>query len=227
MRLACSGSMDPLLGWAPAIAVGFAASLHCFAMCGPLACAASLGSGRWRTIAAYQCGRLTSYALFGGLLGTLGEGASHAISVHLAPLAPWLLAATLLASAAGLGRVSAPIPGFMGTARRALAWSARFPALLRAGVMGSVTPLLPCGLLYGIFAASAAEGSFEGGALVLGAFGVGAVPALLVAQIGGQRLRGHNGRWALLAQRAVPAVAALVLVGRALLVGSSPTHSCH
>jgi sulfite exporter TauE/SafE len=91
--------------------------------------------------------------------------------------------------------------------------------------MGALTPLLPCGLLYGVFAAALASGSFMGGALVLGAFALGGLPALLGAQLQTGLWR-HRPRIAtFLLQRALPLAAAALLVFRALGTPGKP--SCH
>jgi hypothetical protein len=91
--------------------------------------------------------------------------------------------------------------------------------------MGAVTPLLPCGLLYGVFAAALAAGSFGGGALLLGAFALGGLPALFGAQLQlglwGRRPRAAD----FLLRRALPLMAAAVLVYRA--AGAAGTPRCH
>jgi hypothetical protein len=91
--------------------------------------------------------------------------------------------------------------------------------------VGAITPLLPCGLLYGVFAAAFAAGSFGGGALLLGAFAAGGAPALLLAQLPGGLMRKLRGTPALIIQKAVPLVAAAVITYRALMTSSG--HSCH
>jgi sulfite exporter TauE/SafE len=99
--------------------------------------------------------------------------------------------------------------------------------VVRAAFRGAATPFLPCGLLYGAFLMAAAAGGLLGGALVMLAFGAGAVPALTVAQTGLARLAAHPRAYAL-TRRAVPLGAAVVLVWRALAAGDGamPPH-CH
>ena len=219
---------DPLLlsTAAAAAVVGFSSSLHCFLMCGPLACAASTsGPDRLAPVVGYQLGRLGGYALVGGLLGTLGGGATLLLQRSLLPVAPWILVATLLVAALDLGHRLPAIPGLAQTMRRAAGWTQGLPRTTRAAALGALTPLLPCGLLWGAFAASLAAGSFGAGAFALSAFGAGAVPALVLSQLpGGAVLRGQSkgARWA---RRAIPALAAVVVGARALLLHSAPV--CH
>lgn len=209
-----------------ALTVGLTGSVHCFLMCGPLACAglpSVRGPERYSALLAYQGARFLAYALVGGLLGTLGGGVTRALAVSTRPYLPWLMAAALVASALEVGKRLPPLPGLARAARAISRWSAKFSWAGRAGAMGAVTPLLPCGLLYGVFTVALASGSFGGGALVMGAFALGGLPALLGAQL-------QTGLWsnrprlsAFLFRRAMPLLAAAVLVFRA--VDSSP--SCH
>lgn len=224
-----SGPMsDPLLlsTAGAAAVVGFSSSLHCFLMCGPLACAAAgAGPARAGPVLGYQLGRLGGYALVGGLLGALGGGAMRLIQVRLLPFAPWILVATLLLAALDLGSRLRPVPGLAQMLRRAARWTQSLPGTARASALGALTPLLPCGLLYGAFAASLAAGSFGAGALALSAFGAGAIPALVVSQLpagGLLRAEAPGARWA---RRAIPALAAVVIAARALLV--DPARVCH
>ncbi|MGZ6162735.1 MAG: sulfite exporter TauE/SafE family protein [Myxococcaceae bacterium] len=219
---------DPLL-MSTAVAaavVGFSSSLHCFLMCGPLACAAATsGPGRVAPVVGYQLGRLGRYALVGGLLGTLGGGATLLLQRSLLPIAPWILVATLLVAALDLGSRLPAIPGLAQTMRRAAGWTQKLPRTARATALGALTPLIPCGLLWGAFAASLAAGSFFGGAIALSAFGAGAVPALALSQLpGGAVLRGQ-GRGARWARRAIPALAAVVVAARAHFLAVS--QACH
>ena len=174
----------------------------------------------------YQAGRLLAYGLVGGALGLVGAGAGHVLQRSLAPATPWILVVTLLAARAR--------PGTSNSAQSAvsrkffvvfLACSKKFSPLVRASVLGGLTPLLPCGLLYGVFAASIAAGSFGGGAAALGAFGLGAIPALLLAQLPARQLLASEGHFARIARRAIPGLAALVLAARAYLMQLGP--ACH
>jgi sulfite exporter TauE/SafE len=51
--------------------------------------------------------------------------------------------------------------------------------VMRAGLLGGLTPLLPCGWLYAFVLTSAGTGSAAYGALVMATFWAGTVPALL------------------------------------------------
>ncbi|WP_224242795.1 sulfite exporter TauE/SafE family protein [Hyalangium gracile] len=227
------GQMPPpspavLAGSLGAFTVGLTGSVHCLLMCGPLACAGlplAPGPERRRAVLAYQGGRVAAYMVVGGTLGALGSGVARTLDVSLRPALPWLMAAALTASALEVGKRLRPLPGLSRLVGAVSRLGAKLSFVGRAGAMGAVTPLLPCGLLYGVFAAALASGSFSGGALVLGAFALGGLPALLGAQLQTGLWR-HRPRIAtFLLQRALPLAAAAVLVYRAL--GTPEKPSCH
>jgi sulfite exporter TauE/SafE len=74
-------------------------------------------------------------------------------------------------------------------------------------------------------ASAVAAGSATIGAGVMGAFALGAVPALIAAQLSAQALARLPRAAALAVQRGLPLLAALVLIYRAALASSH--HSCH
>lgn len=224
-------------GFLAAVVVGIASSVHCFAMCGPLACSglATFRNGdngqaakrkRRAITAAYQLGRLGSYSLVGALLGLVGASVSSLLSFSIRPYLPWVMAATLVVTALELGKKLPSIPG-LGRAFALLGrLTAKLSPIARSATIGALTPLLPCGLLYGISAAALATGAAGSGALVMGGFALGSGPALLLAQIGlGTRRLPPLARGII--QRGIPLVAAAVLVYRAIgSMGGEPP-ACH
>ncbi len=210
--------MDELtgLGAFGALLAGLSGSLHCVLMCGPLACATAARSRR--AALAWQGGRLLAYAGLGALLGATGSAAVSGFAEGARPVLPWIMAAGLVATALELPKRLAPLPGV----RRVSAWVVRRSATLapemRAGAMGAVTPLLPCGLVYGISLAALASGSALGGLAVMGGFALGGVPALAAAQLGLGLPRGRVGAFA---RKAVPLAAAVVLVWRVVKTGDA------
>jgi sulfite exporter TauE/SafE len=205
-------------GASSALAAGLTGSLHCGLMCGPLACAAVSSGARPAPslVAAWHAGRTAAYALVGLLLGLAGQGVSRALAFSVQPYLPWVMAAGLVITGLDLARHVRPLPG-VGRVSGWLATVGRsLPPVGRSAALGAATPFLPCGLLYGIFLAALATNSALGGALVLGAFSLGAVPVLVAVQLGARGL----DRWptaALVLRRAVPLVAAAVLIARAVL----------
>lgn len=214
--------MEPMLasaGALSALVAGATGSLHCALMCGPLACAGLPSSGAQRRNAAiaWHLGRIIAYSWVGFLLGALGRAVSHGLMVSVQPVLPWVMAAGLVITALDLARHARPLPGVAAISRALARAGAGMPPVTRSFLLGAATPFLPCGLLYGLFLAAIATGSAWGGAAVLGAFSLGALPALGALQLGAHRLR-LSPRFSLVARRVVPLVAAAVLVGRALMM---------
>jgi sulfite exporter TauE/SafE len=204
-----------LAGATSAGVAGLTGSLHCALMCGPLACTSKAAPAAWHV------GRVLAYGLVGFLLGTLGRGVSLALTESIAPVLPWVMALGLVATAFELGKRLPPIPGLTRLAKGLARAGDALPPWGRTLALGAVTPLLPCGLLYGMFLAAVATGSPLGGAVVMLAFSLGAIPALVAVQLGATRA-GHWPRAALIARRVVPLVAAGVLIVRALTARSGP-----
>lgn len=231
MRTACPlkdalSRMEPMLAWAgvvSALVAGATGSLHCALMCGPLACAGLPASGPARRLAAvgWHGGRVTGYALVGLALGALGRGVSQGLMLSVQPFLPWVMAAGLMVTALDLARHARPLPGVAQVSKRLARAGAKTSPAARSFLLGAATPFLPCGLLYGLFLAAVATGSPFGGAAVLGAFALGALPALAMVQAGAQRLEG-SPRLAQVMRRAVPLAAAAVLIIRALLARDGP-----
>jgi sulfite exporter TauE/SafE len=216
-----------IAGASSALVAGLTGSLHCGLMCGPLACAPLPAAGRDRRKAAiaWHLGRVGAYLAVGTLLGTVGSGVARALTVSVTRYLPWVMAAGLVVTALDLGRHLRPLPGVASLSRGLARWGARLPPSGRAFALGTATPFLPCGLLYGIFLAALATGSAWGGAVVLFAFSLGAVPMLAGVQLGAQAWSRWPGPAALL-RRAVPLAAAILLVVRALwFTGGAP--ECH
>jgi uncharacterized protein len=179
------------------IAIAFATGLlggfgHCIAMCGPLVGAFALSSGALgprRSLAgqlAYHAGRVTMYAAIGAAMGA--SGAFVNVAGRLAGVGEVVaIGAGGLMILLGLGAA-----GVSGALKRLEARaSARVVRLVRSvlggGGPGRLYPtglalgLLPCGLSWTTFLGSAATGSLPRGLLLALAFGLGTVPALLVA----------------------------------------------
>lgn len=206
--------------------VGITGSVHCLLMCGPLACATlplAPAAERRSAIAGYQAARVASYTLVGGVFGALGGGVANMLAVSTRPYLTWIMALALLASAFELGKRLRPLPGISQLFRLIGRNGAKLSFTARAAAMGASTPLLPCGLLYGVLAAALTASSFVSGALITFAFSLGGLPALIGAQFGSGLLKWDKPIFSILFRRVLPLAGAAVLIWRALHVGNS----CH
>lgn len=211
--------MDSTFTVATALATGLVTSLHCVAMCGPIACSVGrAGRGEGRNLVAYtgyHFGRLIAYTVIGAVCGAIGEQPLRWIFNTPAVVLPWLLVLLFLITALGLWR-KIPRPKFLDRLiARARFHSFKLSAGRGALVMGLLTPLLPCGPLYLLFAATLLSGSALRGAEFALAFGMGTVPLLWVAQHSFSRLR----EWLPALrfhqiQRSLAVIAVLVMVWR-------------
>lgn len=171
---------------------------HCAGMCGPFVLSQvdrqldtlkGRGWGGWQrlhgaALVPYHLGRLTTYTGLGALSAGAGSLLVDTTGWRWL-LAGFLIMAAALFAAQAVGvtiRSAAGLPSPLDRAVRSLAAS---PLGFRGYALGLALGFLPCGLLYGALAASAAAGSALSGALVMSAFGLGTVPALVAVGWGG------------------------------------------
>ena len=187
---------------------GFLTSFHCVGMCGPivtgfvaqrpLAIQLSGASGSVRVAQSiafhvyYHGGRLISYGtvgMFAGSVGSLGfinaavqQATSIVFGLAMIAMALFQLTSTSRKSSKREGIVGRILGGVGGSQTG----ESRF-------LVGLLTPLLPCGLLYGMAAQAASTGSPVSGAMIMASFALGAIPALAITGIAaayiGSRLR--------------------------------------
>ena len=170
------------------LSMGFVGSLHCIGMCGGLVSALSLSRPRiwWGGLLGYQAGRVATYALLGLGAGLLG-GALSGIE-----LAPRVLAglAGLVMIAFGLnlaGMAPDPLTRITDRVRRRIGLARLTqlatgqPSLWSWYSMGLANGLLPCGLVYAALSLALAGGGVIQGTTMMAAFGLGTVPAMLLA----------------------------------------------
>jgi len=192
-----------------ALVAGLSTSVHCTAMCGPLACAL-----RVRPLE-YHASRLVSYTMAGALCGGIGQTVAQFLQGSTARIVPWAFAIVLVILGLGLEK-RIPQPRFIAT------------LLLRVRLnrsLGWLTPLLPCGPLWLMLGAAAITGSWWSGALHLASFAAGTIPLPFLLQSRilkiGSGFSPYAARWA---QQGLALSSAGLLVWRALL----PLHaSCH
>ncbi len=189
------------------------APVHCGAMCGGFVLGqvadrmADTGLCEWRRVAAgalpgYHAGRLTVYALLGGLMGF---GAAALLPRWFPPVL--LLVGAGLFLMRGLMPAVLLIPPGWG---QAVGWLSR-RARRNPFALGAALGFLPCGFLYAALAVAASARDPVAGGLGMLAFGLGTVPTLLVVGIAGQ-LAGR--RW----QQAVARFAPALMVANAVLL---------
>ena len=192
---------------------GLISSLHCVQMCGPLVIGYSLALGdrrvREQGLAhlAYHSGRILTYTILGGIAGLTGQ--TLRMVGDLAGIENMAAMVTgLLMLVAGLvmldliphraferfdllrlsSRVLKPLGRPLGRRISSAAPGDKF-------LLGLMLGFLPCGLIYAALIKAMSTGEVAGGALTMGAFGLGTVASLLGLGLFSSTFA--RGRWGL------------------------------
>jgi len=185
-----------------AFLAGFFGSGHCIGMCGPVVVlleshesnAAYSGVVLRRLI--YNVGRMLFYVLLGAVAGSIGLMLTRVVGIQ-AGLSVLRILAALLVIAIGLNLLTdLRVLGFLEKSGAAL-WRRVSPMArhvlpvstpARALGAGFIWGALPCGLVYSALAIAAVSGSAASGMLIMIAFWMGTLPALLVAGTSARKL---------------------------------------
>ncbi|MFI5378229.1 MAG: sulfite exporter TauE/SafE family protein [Tepidisphaerales bacterium] len=215
-------------------------SLHCVGMCGAFVAVAAgdhkSSTGRHALLqGAYHGGRLVTYTLLGLAAGAAGATVNlGAALAGIKPLAAAVAGAVMVAfglvSLLRLNGWSPKLVGMPPMLGRVLAAAHRSamsrPPVVRAAVIGLLTTLLPCGWLYAFTAAAAGTARPWMGALVMGVFWLGTLPALVALGVSVRTVIGLAGqRLQLLTCVALVAVGVYTITGRSLRDVASMTRN--
>jgi len=202
--------------------LGFAGSLHCAGMCGPIVLAMpAIGLNAMTQVAgrlAYNGGRVFTYGLLGILFGLFGQ------MLSMVGVQRWVsigAGAVIL-----LGLFAWPLrTGTLFVARPVARLKSALGALLHRRTVGSqflfggLNGLLPCGLVYVACAAATTTGSVISGLQYMLVFGLGTVPMMLGLGLAGRFLHARlQGRM----RRVIPvalAVMGFLLILRGMSLG--------
>ena len=190
------------------LAASLLGSAHCAGMCGAFV-ALAVGADDARPVprsllhAAYNGGRLTTYFVLGALAGLAGSALDLGASAVGVQRAAAALAGALMV-AFGVGqllrlrgvrmpwlRPPAPLQRVLTFAHRG---AFALPPVARAGAIGLLTTLLPCGWLYAFVIAAAGTGDPFLGAAAMGAFWLGTLPVMVCVGVGVRAIVGPLGR---------------------------------
>ncbi|MDN3651224.1 sulfite exporter TauE/SafE family protein [Thalassotalea ponticola] len=173
-----------------ALLIGIAGAGHCLAMCGGISSMLTTRSdseaGHFSRVISYNVGRVASYTLLGAIAGFTGSIAIKSLGAQVIWLKViaaifiillglyvariWFVLTHIERLGQYLWRYIQPL------ARHVLPIKTTWQALM----LGAVWGWLPCGLVYSTLTWSLASGSALQGALIMLAFGLGTLPALLV-----------------------------------------------
>ncbi|HJV74301.1 MAG TPA: sulfite exporter TauE/SafE family protein [Noviherbaspirillum sp.] len=199
--------------------IGLLGGVHCVGMCGGIVSAFSVASSRRPfpvavtngsgaiaqapvlgdalRVAAYNTGRISSYAIAGAIAGGVAEGARTLSFVSSLQIGGYWLA-NLMLVALGLYLMDV----WRGLARLEnvgqLVWRRVQPLMkhllpvdsaAKAFALGGLWGWVPCGMVYSVLLTAMMTGSASSGAMVMLAFGAGTLPVLLTMGMLGTRLQ--------------------------------------
>jgi sulfite exporter TauE/SafE len=175
-----------------ALLIGFLGSGHCLVMCGGIAGALQLAMPAQSTAKkfllqlALSAGRLSTYALFGAVVGYAGVSAMQLAGASMLWLrlvaGILLIMMALYISRLWFGLLLLEKTGqklwqyVQPVSRRLLPLN----SISKAYAYGVCWGALPCGLVYSALGWSLASGSVSAGAVLMLAFGLGTLPAILL-----------------------------------------------
>ena len=179
-------------------------STHCAGMCGAFVAFAVVGERQTRAQlaqlhAAYNFGRLVTYAALGMAAGAVGSvldtgGAIigvQRIALAFAGVCMIAFAGAALLRFAGVRVPKMPMPKIMqGALLASHRRIARWPGVARAFATGLLTTLLPCGWLYAFVLVASGTGDPLAGSLVMAVFWLGTLPMLVAVGVGASSLAG-------------------------------------
>ncbi|WP_068545559.1 sulfite exporter TauE/SafE family protein [Thalassotalea crassostreae] len=183
------------LDFLSAFLIGLAGAGHCVAMCGGITTmlTSSIAGERklnFSLLLSYNLGRISSYAIAGAIAGLTGSLAAKSIGDHIiwlkviAAVFVILLGLYIAKWSFLLNRVEA-IGSYLW--KYLQPFSKRFipvTNIKQALGLGAIWGWLPCGLVYSTLTWSVASADWLNGALIMAAFGLGTLPALLTLASG-------------------------------------------
>lgn len=169
-----------------ALLAGLITSLHCAGMCGPLACMLMPVKGdrsdAHTVSTVYHVGRVVSYSILGACCGALGHYLVGFVESSVIRWLPWLMVLFFIALAFRLERFLPKLAALTRWSFRLHGWFRKRSRTQAAAALGLATPLLPCGPLYFVLAASLLTGSALKGMEFMACFALGTIPLLWLAQ---------------------------------------------
>ena len=192
-RLVPNSLADSEMGYGMLFVIGLITSVHCIAMCGGINLSQTLqkdssaeaSRAMFRNTLEYNIGRVISYTVIGGVLGTIGALAGIGNSLQtstffqgmlklLAGSIMVVMGVNMLGIFPGLRKLRIHFPGLMKNANKKSGRKPRTPFFI-----GLCNGLMPCGPLQSMQVVALASGNPLAGALSMFCFSLGTVPLML------------------------------------------------
>jgi sulfite exporter TauE/SafE len=218
----------------PIFLTGLLGSVHCVGMCGGIVSALSAAQPRQRRpipiltlhrrspalrVAAYNAGRIGSYAVAGAIAGGVSQATAMLLQVSaLQGVLYWMANLMLVALGLylsdlwrGLVHLEAAGQALWRHIRPLLGPLLPMDTPWRAFALGSLWGWLPCGMVYSALLTAMLSGSAASGAMMMAAFGFGTLPMLFGLGVAGERMR------TLMQRRPVRLLCGLLVMGFGIL----------
>ena len=175
--------------------LGFAGSVHCVGMCGPLALSLPFqqftGWQKVLAVGGYHFGRISSYMIIGIIAGIFGRGLNwfgltQILSIVLGSFIVLSVVLPRLFSKLNLPFLNG-FKQWQITTMQTILQKRSAPSMYFFGILNG---FLPCGLVYTAVAASLVAHTITESILFMGIFGLGTVPAMLLLVLAAQSLSG-------------------------------------
>jgi sulfite exporter TauE/SafE len=218
----------------PIALTGLLGSVHCVGMCGGIVGALSAAQPRPHfpvavvtlpsaapalRVAAYNLGRIGSYAMAGAIAGGASQAAATLLDLAALQTAFYWMANLMLVALGlylsdlwrGLASLEAGGQWLWHRIQPLVAPLLPMDSPWKALALGGLWGWIPCGMVYSVLLTAMLSGSAVAGASVMLAFGLGTLPMLLGLGLAGSQLR------ALVQQRSVRLACGLLIVGFGVL----------
>ena len=176
--------------------MGFIGSLHCIGMCGPIAMMLPAEtSKRWKFVIGrvlYNSGRILTYAIFGLLVGFIGESTTYfvsqkTLSIFLGALI--LIGVFLPKTWKNKLSLNNYVFGYTNLVKGSLSKLFKKHSLTTQFSFGVLNGFLPCGLVYAALSGAFLTEALTDGMIFMVLFGVGTLPMMLGVSLGATWLR--------------------------------------
>ncbi|MDR1876040.1 MAG: sulfite exporter TauE/SafE family protein [Flavobacteriaceae bacterium] len=176
-----------------ALSLGLLSGFHCVGMCGPIAFSLGLDANNkfkfYTQNTLYQLGRISTYALLGGILGIIGKsfdiaGYQKYISVFAGILL--ILIVLLPGKTTEIGNNFRPVNKFMVKIKIFLGKFLQKKDNTSRYLTGILNGFLPCGAVYIALTSSIAAGGVPQGMIFMAVFGMGTFPFMFMTVLAGK-----------------------------------------
>lgn len=215
-----------------ALTVGFFGSFHCAGMCGPIAMALPNADQPMTSLFVsrllYNVGRVTTYSIFGALVGLLG----HSLSINgwqsdISILSGIIIILFVLFNTQAVQtKINHRIYKFTASLKKILGSFMQKKSFASLYFIGVLNGFLPCGFVYLALAGAASSHGVLEGMSYMALFGLGTIPMMLILSLSGSFISIKARNWVQKISPVVAIVLALFLIQRGVMLKENPDACC-